>query len=150
MVKMHEIQKLLLKADKKFNDLMTIFLKLSDEDAIGTEELKEISNKYVELLQKMKSQIQPQTTFDWDKYEEEHTATIDFDRLPSSQKESEPNPDAEIDDAFEIIRKEQKTIKVDDFIEKSGVDKELVEAWIEKKKRNGDIFEPRRGYIQKI
>ncbi|MBR9677625.1 minichromosome maintenance protein MCM [Candidatus Woesearchaeota archaeon] len=82
------------------------------------------------------------------------TGKIDIDRISTGITASERS---KIINVREIINELEdrigKTIPVDDIIAyavEKGLDEEKVYEAIEKLKRSGDIFEPKRGFIQKI
>ena len=53
----------------------------------------------------------------------------------------------------ELENKLGKTIPLDDITEEAkakGIEEDTIEETIQKLKRSGDVFEPRRGFISKI
>jgi replicative DNA helicase Mcm len=82
------------------------------------------------------------------------TGKIDIDRIVTGIPASQRNKIVIIKEIIaELENKIGKTIPIEDII-KEAADKDMeedkVEEVIEKLKRSGDIFEPRRGFIQRI
>ncbi|MCD4759644.1 minichromosome maintenance protein MCM [archaeon] len=85
---------------------------------------------------------------------DQETGQIDIDRFSTSMPSSERNKIVIIKEIISNLEQEKgKSIAIEDIsteaIEK-GVSEDKVEDIIEKLKRSGDLFEPKRGYIQKI
>lgn len=85
---------------------------------------------------------------------DEETGTIDIDRISSGVTATQRNKIIVIKEIIKDLEsKLGKTIPLEDIVEE-GKNKELSEADIEeviqKLKRSGDIFEPRRGFISRI
>ena len=85
---------------------------------------------------------------------DEETGQIDIDRFATSMPSSERGKIITIKEIINKLEKEKgKSIAIEDVsteaIEKGVTEDKLYEI-IEKLKRSGDIFEPKRGYIQKI
>ncbi|MDO8480183.1 MAG: hypothetical protein Q7S65_00025, partial [Nanoarchaeota archaeon] len=82
------------------------------------------------------------------------TGAIDIDRISTGIPASERSHIATIKEIITTLEKEVgKTIPEDDIIHmarEKGFSEEQVTETIQKLKRAGDIFEPRRGYISKI
>lgn len=82
------------------------------------------------------------------------TGQIDIDRISSGISASQRSKIIVIKEMIaELEEQIGKTIPIEDLVEEArgkGVDKEEVEDVIEKLKRQGDIFEPKRGFIQRI
>ena len=85
---------------------------------------------------------------------DEETGTIDIDRISSGVTATQRNKIIVIKEIIKDLEsKLGKTVPLEDIVEE-GKNKELSEADIEeiiqKLKRSGDIFEPRRGFISRI
>jgi replicative DNA helicase Mcm len=82
------------------------------------------------------------------------TGKIDIDRISTGIPASERSHITTIKEIItELETKLGKTIPIDDIIELAkgkGIEEETIEEMIQKLKRAGDIFEPRRGFISKI
>jgi len=82
------------------------------------------------------------------------TGKIDIDRISSGISASERSHISTIKEIIaELEGKIGKTIPLDDIIEQAkqrNIDEDDVEEAIQKLKRAGDIFEPRRGFISRI
>ncbi|MBN2567164.1 minichromosome maintenance protein MCM [Candidatus Woesearchaeota archaeon] len=82
------------------------------------------------------------------------TGRIDIDRISTGVSASERSKIVGIKEIInEMERMLGKTIPVADVVQAAldrGMSEEAVEESIEKLKRSGDIFEPRKGFIQKI
>ncbi len=87
---------------------------------------------------------------------DEKTGQIDIDRISSGISTSERGKIVNIREIITNLEKvvgKTRPIPIDDILREArdmGISGEEVEEAIEKLKRSGDIFEPRRGYIQKI
>ena len=85
---------------------------------------------------------------------DKETGQIDIDRIATGIPASVRSHIIMIKEIIsELESKLGKTIPIDDIIEESkqkGIDEEKVEEVLEKLKRVGEIFEPRRGFISKI
>jgi len=85
---------------------------------------------------------------------DEETGTIDIDRISSGVTATQRNKIIVIKEIIKDLEsKLGKTVPLEDIMEE-GKNKELSEADVEeiiqKLKRSGDIFEPRRGFISRI
>ena len=82
------------------------------------------------------------------------TGKIDMDVISTGIPSSERNKWIQIREIINHLEKELgKTIPIEDIIKEAqdkGIEEEKVDEAIDKLKRSGDIFEPKRGYIQKI
>lgn len=82
------------------------------------------------------------------------TGKIDIDRISTGVGASQRNKIMQIKDIIsELENKIGKTIPLDDVVKEAvekGLDEAQVDEVIEKLKRSGDIFEPRRGFISRI
>lgn len=82
------------------------------------------------------------------------TGEIDMDRIATGISSSERNKIVNVRDIINKLEdKLGKTIPVEEIIQlasEKGMSEEKVEEAIEKLKKSGDIFEPRRGFISKI
>ncbi len=85
---------------------------------------------------------------------DEETGNIDIDKIATGIASSQRNKIFGIKEIItELEAKLGKTIPLDDIIEVAkgkGFDEEKVTEVIDKLKRSGDIFEPKRGFIQKV
>ena len=85
---------------------------------------------------------------------DEETGTIDIDKIATGIPASQRNKIMTIKDVIsELENKLGKTIPIDDIIEiakERGIEEDKTEEVIERLKRAGDIFEPKRGFVQKI
>ncbi len=85
---------------------------------------------------------------------DEETGQIDIDRFATSMPSSERSKIIVVKDIINRLEVEKgKSVAMEDIsleaMEKGVTEDKLIEI-IEKLKRSGDIFEPKRGYIQKI
>ena len=82
------------------------------------------------------------------------TGKIDIDRIATGISASQRSHIAVIKEIInELETKVGKTIPIDDVIEEAkgkGISEEKVEEVMEKLKRVGEIFEPRRSFIQRL
>jgi replicative DNA helicase Mcm len=82
------------------------------------------------------------------------TGKIDIDRISTGISASERSHISTIKEIInELEKKLGKTIPIDDIVDEAkqkGIDEDAIEETIQKLKRGGDIFEPRRGFISKI
>lgn len=82
------------------------------------------------------------------------TGKIDIDRISTEFTASQRNKIIQVKDIIaELESKIGKAIPLDDIIKEAverGIEEDKVEEVIEKLKRGGDIFEPRRGFISRI
>jgi replicative DNA helicase Mcm len=84
------------------------------------------------------------------------TGKIDIDRISTGITASERGSITLIKEIIAELEKKQgknTPIPIDDVIDyakQKGIEEEVIEETIQKLKRAGDIFEPRRGYISKI
>ncbi len=85
---------------------------------------------------------------------DKETGKIDIDRIATGVAATQRSKIVLIREIIsEIENKGIKTIPIEDILRQAaekGVEDSEVEEVIEKLKRSGDLFEPRRGYIQKI
>ena len=85
---------------------------------------------------------------------DKETGKIDIDRIGSDITASQRDKIGTIKlILLELEGKIGKNIPIDDIVEKAkekGISEEDVEEAIEKIKRSGDAFEPRRGFVQRI
>lgn len=111
---------------------------------LSTRATKKDSKRAVDLLDYCLKQV----AFD------EETGTIDIDRIATSIPATQRNKISIIKEIIsELETKLGKTIPLSDLIEEAeakGIDQSEAEDIIQKLKRAGDLFEPRRGFIQKI
>ena len=82
------------------------------------------------------------------------TGLIDIDRISTGIPASERSHISTIKEIInELEKKIGKTIPLDDIIDEAktkGIGEEDIEETIQKLKRAGDVFEPRRGFISRI
>ncbi len=82
------------------------------------------------------------------------TGQIDIDRITTGVTASQRNRILVIKEVIgELEEKLGKVIPIDDLVAEAsqkGIEEEQVEEIIEKLRRSGDIFEPKRGFISKI
>ncbi len=82
------------------------------------------------------------------------TGKIDIDRIATGISASQRSHISVIKEVIDDLEnKVGKTIPIDDIIEESknkGISEEKVEEVLEKLKRVGEIFEPRRGFLSRI
>lgn len=82
------------------------------------------------------------------------TGKIDIDRISTGISATERSKIVNIKEIIaELENLLGKTIPIDDVVrlaEERGLDEDKVEEAIEKLKRSGDIFEPRRGFVSRI
>ncbi|MBW2984923.1 minichromosome maintenance protein MCM [Candidatus Woesearchaeota archaeon] len=85
---------------------------------------------------------------------DKETGKIDIDRIATGITASQRGHIITIKDIIsELENKVGKTIPIDDIMDEARnreIAEEKVEEVLEKLKRSGDIFEPRRGFIQKL
>ena len=85
---------------------------------------------------------------------DQETGQIDIDRFGTSMPSSERNKIVVVKEIINRLESEKgKSIAIEDIsaeASEKGVSEDKVEEIIEKLKRGGDIFEPKRGYVQKI
>jgi len=85
---------------------------------------------------------------------DEETGTIDIDRIATDMPASRRNKLILIKEIIrELESKVGKVIPIEDLIKAAGerdIGETEAEEAIQKLKRAGDIFEPRRGFISKI
>jgi replicative DNA helicase Mcm len=102
------------------------------------------SKKAIELLHYCMSQVGV----------DPETGKIDIDVLTTGVSSSARTNISTVKEVIhELENKVGKTIPIDDIVKGSqekGIDVDKVDEIIEKLKRAGDIFEPRRGFIQRI
>jgi replicative DNA helicase Mcm len=82
------------------------------------------------------------------------TGKIDIDRISTGIPASERSHISTIKEIIaELEEKVGKTIPLDDIVDtakQKGIEEEAIEETVQKLKRAGDIFEPRRGFISRI
>jgi len=82
------------------------------------------------------------------------TGQIDIDRIATGISASQRSHIVVIKEIIsDLENKVGKTIPIDDIIEEAkdkGIDEEKVEEVLEKLRRVGEVFEPRRGFLSKI
>ena len=82
------------------------------------------------------------------------TGKIDIDRIATGISASQRSHISQVKEIInDLENKLGKTIPIDDIIEESknkGIAEEKVEEVLEKLKRVGEVFEPRRGFLSKI
>ena len=85
---------------------------------------------------------------------DKETGKIDIDRIATGISASQRSHIVIIKEIInELEGKVGKTIPIDDIIEEAknrGIDEDKVEEVLEKLKRVGEVFEPRRSFIQKL
>ena len=85
---------------------------------------------------------------------DEESGSIDIDRIATGVSTSERGKLVTVKGIIsELEEKIGKTIPVEEIVNlalEKGLDEEKVEAAIEKLKRSGDVFEPKRGFISRI
>ena len=85
---------------------------------------------------------------------DKETGKIDIDRIATGIPASTRSHILSVKEIIsELEGKIGKTIPIDDIVSESsakGIKEEDVEEAIEKLKRSGDLFEPRRGFISRI
>jgi replicative DNA helicase Mcm len=82
------------------------------------------------------------------------TGKIDIDRITTGIGASQRNKISVLREAIDDLEnKLGKTIPIEELMREAssrGIDERDVEEVLERLKRSGDIFEPKRGFIQKI
>ncbi|MGM5481830.1 MAG: minichromosome maintenance protein MCM [Nanobdellota archaeon] len=82
------------------------------------------------------------------------TGKIDIDRITTGITTSERSKIVVVKEIINNLEQQEgKTISIENIIsegEEKGLSEEDIEETIEKLKRSGDLFEPKRGYISKI
>jgi len=85
---------------------------------------------------------------------DKETGQIDIDRIATGISASQRSHISQIKEIIsDLESKVGKTIPIDDIIEEAkdkGIAEEKVEEVLEKLKRVGEVFEPRRGFLSKI
>ena len=85
---------------------------------------------------------------------DEETGTIDIDRIATAIPASQRNKIIQVKEIISNLEnKLGKTIPLEDVLSaatEKGISESEVEEMIQKLKRSGDIFEPRRGFISKL
>jgi len=85
---------------------------------------------------------------------DKETGQIDIDRIATGISASQRNYISQIKEIINALEsKLGKTIPIDDIIEEGkikGITEEKIEETLEKLKREGEVFEPRRGFLSKI
>ncbi|MBW2986466.1 minichromosome maintenance protein MCM [Candidatus Woesearchaeota archaeon] len=85
---------------------------------------------------------------------DEETGTIDIDRIATAMPASQRNKIIHVKEIInDLENKLGKTIPLEDVMQaasEKGLSDAEVEEMIQKLKRSGDIFEPRRGFISKL
>jgi replicative DNA helicase Mcm len=120
--------------------LTEAYAKLRLSDYASTEDAKNA----IEILDYCLRQI----AFD------EETQTIDFDKIATGMSSSQRNKVLTVKEIIiELEKQIGKVIPLEQLIEfaaEKGISEEDVESAIEKLKRSGDIYEPKRGSISRI
>ncbi|MBD3249787.1 hypothetical protein GF336_07105 [Candidatus Woesearchaeota archaeon] len=105
---------------------------------------KKDARKAIDLLQYCLSQIGV----------DPETGKIDIDRITTGVTASERGRIHTLREIIDELENQiGKTIPVDDVVKEGsskGIEESEIEEMLEKLKRSGDIFEPKRGFIQKI
>ncbi|MBI5389114.1 minichromosome maintenance protein MCM [Candidatus Woesearchaeota archaeon] len=82
------------------------------------------------------------------------TGKIDIDRIATGVSSSERNKVVTVREIIaELEEKLGKTIPIEDVITlagQKGIEEDQVEESIEKLKRSGDVFEPRKGFVSRV
>ena len=84
---------------------------------------------------------------------DKETGKIDIDRIATGVPASQRSHMLAVKDVIAELENKMKPVPIDAIIagaKEKGVDEDKVEEAIERLKRSGDVFEPRRGFIQKI
>ena len=122
-------------------------VRLSEASArvrLSPDVLKEDAKRAIDLVHHCLSQIGL----------DPETGKIDIDRISSGISASERGSISSVKEMInELEARIGKSIPIDDLVmegEKKNITKDKIEEVIEKLKRAGDIFEPKRGFIQKI
>ncbi|MCK5629509.1 MAG: hypothetical protein KAI26_02735 [Nanoarchaeota archaeon] len=123
-------------------------VRLSEASAkirLGTKVSRKDAKKGIELLHFSLSEIGI----------DPETGKIDIDRITTGISSSQRSHIIVVREIINTLEKklDTKTIPIDDIIteaEIKGIAGDVVEDTIEKLKRSGDIFEPRRGFVQKV
>ena len=104
---------------------------------------KEDSKRAIELVHHCLSQIGL----------DPETGKIDIDRVSSGISASERGSISLVKDIINSLSNHEKIIPIENILKEAEdrkIEKEKVEEVLEKLKRAGDIFEPKRGHIQKL
>jgi len=111
---------------------------------LGEEVTKKDAKRGIEMLHYCLSQIGI----------DPETGKIDIDRIATGISSSQRSHIITVKEIItELENKIGKTIPIDDVVSEAkakGIEEDKVEEVLEKLKRSGDIFEPRRGFVQKI
>ena len=111
---------------------------------LSSKATKHDARKAIELIQYCLIQV----GFD------KETGQIDIDRIATGISASQRSHISQIKEIIsDLESKVGKTIPIDDIIEEAkdkGIAEEKVEEVLEKLKRVGEVFEPRRGFLSKI
>lgn len=82
------------------------------------------------------------------------TGKIDIDRISTGIPATERSHISTVKEIInELEKKLGKTIPIDDIVDMAkerGIEEEVIEETIQRLKRAGDLFEPRRGFLSKI
>lgn len=85
---------------------------------------------------------------------DKETGKIDIDRIATGISATQRSQISIVKEIFsELESKIGKTIPIDDIVSEAkekGIDEDRVEEVLQKLKQTGDIFEPKRGFIQKM
>lgn len=83
---------------------------------------------------------------------DEETGQIDIDKISGTMKSSQRNKVYVVRDAIDQISKEEDLVSLEKLIEKLNgtISEDEIEESLQKLKEKGDIFEPRRGYYQRM
>jgi len=117
----------------------------SSKIRLGTKVSRKDAKKGIELLHFSLSEIGI----------DPETGKIDIDRITTGISSSQRSHIIVVREIINSLEKklDTKTIPIDDIIteaEIKGIAGDIAEDTIEKLKRSGDIFEPRRGFVQKV
>jgi len=123
-------------------------VRLSEASAklrFGKEVNKDDAQKAIELVDYCLNQIA----------KDAETGKIDIDRLSSRITATQRSSISVVKDIIQVLEEQSgnKIIPVEDVIEaakEKNIQQEKVEEVLEKLRRSGDIFEPRRGFVQRL
>ena len=121
------------------------FSEASAKVRLGDQVVKEDARKAIELLDYCLNQIA----------KDSETGKIDIDRLGSKITATQRSSISLIKETIQSLESElgNKIIPVENIIEscqEKNIPQEKVEEALEKLRRSGDIFEPKRGFIQRL
>jgi replicative DNA helicase Mcm len=123
-------------------------IRLSEASAkikMGAQVLKEDARKAIELVDYCLNQIA----------KDKDTGKIDIDRLSSRITATQRSGMSSIKEILSALEEQlqSKVIPIEDIVEAAterSITKEQVEDILEKLRRGGDVFEPKRGFIQRL